>query len=87
MLQSVINRPLSERQVLLKNAVRPCPEEGSPIGSGCVRGRLMLLLPNAPLAGGVPCSRVCQTVDQIQAMLDEAIRLGVGCLKQNQKLD
>ena len=74
-LQSVINRTLSERQQLLKQAVGDLPPGGLCLGSSCVAARVAALLPDAPLFGGQVCSRVGRTQDDIQEAFDEAIRL------------
>ncbi|DBA86388.1 TPA: hypothetical protein ACH3X2_005613 [Trebouxia sp. C0005] len=73
--ESVINRPLLERLDLLKAAIQPPPEEGIPVGRGTVQGRLAKLVPNEFVLDHTTCSKICHTMEDIQAAFDEAIRV------------
>ena len=76
-MQSVIDRPLLERLDLLKAAIQPPPEEGIPVGRGTVQGRLAKLVPNEFVLDHTTCSKICHTMEDIQAAFDEAIRVQV----------
>ncbi len=76
-MQSVIDRPLLERLDLLKAAIQPPPEEGIPVGRGTVQGRLAKLFPNEFVLDHTTCSKICHTMEDIQAAFDEAIRVQV----------
>jgi len=76
-MQSVIDRPLLERLDLLKAAIQPPPEEGIPVGRGTVKGRLTKLVPNEFVLDHTMCSKICHTMEDIQAAFDEAIRVQV----------
>ncbi|DBA75732.1 TPA: hypothetical protein ACH3X1_010149 [Trebouxia sp. C0004] len=73
--ESVIDRPLLERLDLLKAAIQPPPEEGIPVGRGTVKGRLTKLVPNEFVLDHTTCSKICHTMEDIQAAFDEAIRV------------
>ena len=47
-----------------------------------MRARLVSLLPGVPMLNGTVCSRVCNTEEDIQNMLEEVIRLKVQPLLQ-----
>ena len=76
-MQSVIDRPLLERLDLLKAAIQPPPGEGIPVGRGTVQGRLAKLVPNEFVLDHTTCSKICHTMEDIQAAFDEAIRVQV----------
>ena len=76
-MQSVIDRPLLERLDLLKAAIHPPPAEGIPVGRGTVQGRLAKLVPNEFVLDHTTCSKICHTMEDIQAAFDEAIRVQV----------
>lgn len=79
-LQSVINRPLLERQELLKSAIAAPAEEGCLVGRGTMHGRMVKLIPNEPLLDQTICSQICHNMEDIQTALDEATRVQVGLL-------
>lgn len=76
-LQSVIDRPLLERLDLLKAAIAPPPPEGIFVGKGTVKGSLAKLIPGEVLLDHTVCSKICHSVEDIQAAFDEAIRVQV----------
>ena len=80
MVQSVINRPLLERQELLKAAIAPAAVEGCLVGRGTMHGRMVKLIPNEPLMDQTICSQICHNMEDIQTALDEATRVQVGLL-------
>ncbi len=75
-MQSVINRTLLERHELLKELVIPAPAEGHPV-SCAMTGRMVCLLPGAPLITGVPGSKLSYVLDDIQEKFEESIRVNV----------
>lgn len=76
-LQSVINRPLLERLDLLKATIAAPPAEGILIGKGTVRASLAKLIPNEVVLDHTVCSKICHSMEDIQAAFDEAIRVQV----------
>ena len=74
--QSVINRELTERQSLLKEALIPAPPEGIPV-SGAMTGRMVALLPGENMMSGVPGSKLTDKLEDIQEKFEESIRVGV----------
>ena len=74
--QSVINRELTERQNLLKDALIPAPSEGIPV-SGAMTGRMVPLLPGLNMMSGVPGSKLSDKLEDIQEKFEESIRVGV----------
>ena len=76
-LQSVINRPLLERLDLLKAAIVTPPAEGILVGKGTVKGSLAKLVPNEVVLDHTICSKICHSMEDIQAAFDEAIRVQV----------
>ena len=76
-LQSVIDRPLLERLDLLKAAIAPPPPEGIFVGKGTVKGSLAKLIPGEVMLDHTVCSKICHSVEDIQAAFDEAIRVQV----------
>lgn len=83
-LQSVINRPLLERLDLLKAAIAAAPAEGILIGKGTMKGSLAKLIPNEIVLDHTVCSKICHSMEDIQAAFDEAIRVQVCMLHQMQ---
>ena len=81
-LQSVINRPLLERLDLLKAAIAAPPAEGILLGKGTVKGSLAKLIPNEIVLDHTVCSKICHSMEDIQAAFDEAIRVQVCILQQ-----
>ena len=78
-VQSVIIRPLRERLELLKAAIVLPPAEGILVGKGTVKGSLAKLVPNEVVLNHTICSKICHSMEDIQAAFDEAIRVQVCC--------
>lgn len=76
-VQSVINRPLLERLDLLKAAIAPPPPGGILVGKGTVKGSLAKLIPSEIVLEHTVCSKICHSMEDIQAAFDEAIRVQV----------
>ena len=86
-LQSVINRPLLERLDLLKAAIAPPPPEGILVGKGTVKGSLAKLIPSGIVLEHTVCSKICHSMEDIQAAFDEAVRVQVRILQHSQPCD
>ena len=79
----MINRPLLERLDLLKAAIAPPPPEGILVGKGTVKGSLAKLIPNEVMLDHTVCSKICHSMEDIQAAFDEAIRVQVFFILQH----
>ncbi|KAK9791616.1 hypothetical protein WJX73_000051 [Symbiochloris irregularis] len=73
--QSVINLTLRERHSLLSEAIKPAPDDGIPMGDGTFRGRIIALTPGATLPSGAVASKNGDSLDDIQEMFAEAVRV------------
>lgn len=77
-MQSVMDRPLRERQAILDRLVAEAPAEGFPLGKSALKGRILALLPQRPFIDGALASREAHSEEDVAAAFEEAAKLEVG---------
>ena len=72
-VQSVIDRPLHQRQAILKQAIISAPQEGYALEQSPVRGRIIVLTPGCIMPSGRVGSSICTTVQEVEQLAQQAV--------------